>query len=100
MKSSYVKNPLRSSAIGNDDKFCFLWSRMAKLHPCNNKHPNRVSNYRQYYNEINFEGFGLTNGFKCSDVHKVEKITNLCINMFEVNFYQHQEKWKQKLTPT
>ena len=69
------------------------------MHPCNNKHPNRVSNYRQLYNELNFEGFGLTNGFECSDVHKVEKLTNLSINMFEVNFYQYQKKWKHKLTP-
>ena len=39
---SYVKIPLRSSAvlnIENDDKYCFLWSILAKLHPCNNSHP-------------------------------------------------------------
>ena len=45
--SSYVKIPLRSSAllnIKNDDKYCFLWSILAKLHPCENRHPDRVSN--------------------------------------------------------
>ena len=44
---SYVKIPLRSSAIlitVNDDKYCFIWSILASLHPCNNSHPNRVSN--------------------------------------------------------
>ena len=37
--SSFVKIPLRSSAIlyiENNDNFCFLWSILAKLHPCNN----------------------------------------------------------------
>ena len=73
---SHVKIPLRSSAIlniENDDKYCFLWSILAYLHPCNNNHPNRVSSYRQYLNELNIEGFDFTNGFKCSDVHKFEK---------------------------
>ena len=40
---SHVKIPLRSSAvlnIENDDKCCFLCSILAKLHPCNNSHPN------------------------------------------------------------
>ena len=44
---SYVKIPLRSNAvlnIENNDKYCFLWSILASLHPCINNHPNRVSN--------------------------------------------------------
>ena len=44
--SSYVKLPLGSSAIlniKNDDKYCFLWSILAKLHPCENSHPDRVT---------------------------------------------------------
>ena len=43
--SNYVKIPLRSNAIlniENNDKYCFLWSILAYLHPCNNNHPNRV----------------------------------------------------------
>ena len=47
--SNYVKIPLRNSAIWNienDDKYCFLCSILAHLHPCNNDHPNTVSNYR------------------------------------------------------
>ena len=54
--SNYVKIPLRSNAIlnvENNDKYCFLWSILAYLHPCNNSHPNRVSNYRQNFNELN-----------------------------------------------
>ena len=71
--SNYVKIPLRSNAIlnvENNDQYCFLWSILAYLHPCNNNHPNRVSNYRQYFNELNIQDFDFSKGFKCSDVHK------------------------------
>ena len=71
--SNYIKIPLRTNAIlnvENNDKYCFLWSILAWLHPCNNKHPNRVSNYRQYFNELNIQGFDFSTGFRCSDVHK------------------------------
>ena len=75
--SSYVKIPERSSAlmnIKNDGIYCFIWSLLAKLHPCENDHPNRVPNYRQNFSEKNFEGFDVSNGFKSSDVHEFEKL--------------------------
>ena len=81
--SSYVKVPLRSSAkvkIKNDDKYCFVWSILAKLHPCENN-PNRVSIYVPYFNELNIKGFDLSNGFKCSDMYRFEKLSNLSINI-------------------
>ena len=93
--SNYVKVPLRSNAIlnvENNDKYCFLWSILASLHPCNNNHPNRISNYKQYFNELNIQGFDFSNGFKCSDVHKLEKLNNLSINIFELNFYHDKNK--------
>ena len=67
--SSYTKIPLRSNAlinVKNNDKYCFGWSLLASLQPCENDHPNRVSNYKQYFNELNFQSFDFTNGFKCS----------------------------------
>ena len=70
---SYVKIPLRSSCIlnfENDDKYCFLWSILPYLQPCNSNHPNRVSNYKQFFSELNIESFDFTNAFRCSDVHK------------------------------
>ena len=75
--SSHVKVPLRSNAILNieiNDKYCFIWSILAFLHPCENSHPSRVRKYIQYLNELNIDGFDFTNIFKCSDVHKIEKI--------------------------
>ena len=69
------------------------------MHPCNNIHPNRVSNYKQFFNELNIQDFDLTNGFKRSDVHKFNEINNLSINIFELNFYQDQNKWRHKIIP-
>ena len=43
--SNYVKFPLRLNAtlnIQNNDKFCFLWSLLVYLHPCENTHTKRV----------------------------------------------------------
>ena len=97
---SSIKIPLRSSAILNirsDDKYCFLWSLLAYLHPCNSNHLNRVTNYEQYFNELNIEGFNFRNGFKCSDVHRFIELTKLSKNIFELNFYEDQSKWIHKL---
>ena len=61
--SSYIKIPLRTNAlinIKNEDKYCFIWSILASLHPCENDHPNRVSNYNQYFNELSINGFDFT----------------------------------------
>ena len=73
--SSYVKIPLRSNAIlniQNNDKFCFIWSILASLHPCENDHPNRASKFKQYFNELNFQSFDFTNGFMCTDIHRLK----------------------------
>ena len=75
-RRSHVKNSVRSNAtlnIENNDKYCFLWSILAYLHPCNSNHSNRASNYRQFLKEISIKGFDFTNAFKCSGVHKFEK---------------------------
>ena len=77
----------------------FFWSILASLHPCNNNHPNRVSNYKQYFNELNINGFGFANGFKCNDDHTFNVLNNLSVNIFELIFYQDQNKWRHKLIP-
>ena len=86
--TSYVKIPLRSNAIlniQNNDKYCFLWSILASLHPFENIHPSRVNIYLQYFNELNFQNFDFTNGFKCSDVHRFIELNNLSVNIYEIN---------------
>ena len=92
--TSYVKIPLRSNAIlniQNNDKYCFIWSILASLHPCESTHPSRVNNYLQYFNELNFQSFDFTKGFKCSDVHRFNELNNLSVNIYELNFYQDGE---------
>ena len=45
--SNCIKIPLITNAIlniENNDKYCFIWSILASLHPCNKIDPNRVSN--------------------------------------------------------
>ena len=85
--------------IENIDKYCFIWSILASLHPCNKNHPNKDSNYKQNLIELNIDGFDFTNVFKCSDVHKFNELNNLSIKMFELIFYQDQNKWRHKLVP-
>ena len=100
--TSYVKIPLRSNAVlnvQNNDKYCFLWSILASLHPCENTHPSRVNNYLQYFIELNFQNFEFTNGFKCSDVHRFNELNNLSVNIYELTFYQDGDKWKHNLIP-
>ena len=100
--SSYAKSLLRSSAIlniPNDGKYCLLRAILAKKRLSNISHRNRVSNYRQYFNELNIEGFGFTIGFKCIDVHKFEKLKSLSNNLFELKFHQDQNRWRHKLIP-
>ena len=92
--SSYVKKPLRSSAIvniKNSDKYCFLWSILAKLYPSENN-PDRVSNDEPYFNKLNIEAFDFTNGFKCSDMYRFDRLNNLSINIYELNFDQNKHK--------
>ena len=100
--SSFVKIHLRSNPltnIKNNDKYCFIWSILVSLHPCEIDHPNRVSNYIQYFNELNIDGFDFENGFKCSDVYIFEKLNNSSLNIIDLNFYQHKDKWKHNLIP-
>ena len=58
--SSYAKILLRSNAkfnLESNDKYCFLCSIFASLYPCENDHPDRVSKYRQCFDELNIEEF-------------------------------------------
>ena len=100
--SSYVKIPLGSNTIlniQNVDKYCSIWSILAYLQPCKNDHPKRVSKYKQYFDELTIEDFDFTKRFKCSDVHSFEKLNNLSINVFQLNFCQDKNKWKHDLIP-
>ena len=61
--SRYFKIRSRSSAkfnIKGDDKYCFFWSILAKLHPISdsqNGHATRISNNEENFIELNISGF-------------------------------------------
>ena len=100
--SFYVKIPIRSNAIlniKNIDKYCFIWSILAGLHLCDNDNPNRVSKYLQYFNELNFQSFDFTNGFKRNDVHRFNELNNLSVNIDELNFHQDGHNSRHNLIP-
>ena len=93
---------MRSNAILNledNDKYCCLWSILASLHPCKNDHSSRIKFCKHCSNELNVEVFDFTNGFKCSDVHKFEKLFTFSNNILELKLYQDQNNWKHKLIP-
>ena len=99
--SNYVKIPLQTNAIlniENIDKYCFILFMLASLHPCNN-HPNRILNFKKYFNEVDIQGFDFTEGFKCSDVHRFNEINKLSFFIFKLVFYQDQNKGRHKLKP-
>ena len=72
---------------------------LADLHHLDNTHPTRVKNYLKYFNELNIDGFDFTNGYKCSDMHKFEKLKNLSNSVFQITFYQVGDKWKHNFIP-
>lgn len=65
--------------IQNEDNKCVLWSILVALHPVQ-RHPERVANYIQYENTLNFLGIDFPVTF--SKVEKFEKQNNLSINVF------------------
>ena len=100
--SNYVKFPLRSNAIlnfENIDKFCFYGQYKLFYILVIIIILTEFQNIKKYFDELNTEGFDFTNGFKFSDVHKFDKLNNLFINIFELNFYQDQNKGKHKIIP-
>ena len=88
--SRFVKNLLGSLPvlnIENDDKYCFMRLILAGFQPCFNKLSNRFSNYGQFFDELNTDGFDFSFGFKCSDVDRVEKLNALLVSIIKVHFY-------------
>ena len=98
-----MKIPTRSSATFRNENYqkkcCFIRSILVSLHPCENIHPKTVSKYTQYFDELNIQSCDFSNGYNCSDFHKIEKLNILSIAIFELSFYQDQKKWKYKLKP-
>ena len=85
--NSYVKLPMRSNAflnIQNEEKFCFIWSILAKSYPIN-KHAYRVEYYKNHFNKYNISDIDFTKSMHISDIPKFERLkNNLSKNVFEL----------------
>ena len=55
--------------------------------------------FGQFFDELSFEGLDFKNGFKCNAMHNFEKLNNSSFNVFEINYYQDQDRWKQFSIP-
>ena len=48
--------------------------------------------YVPYFNELGIKGFDFSNGFKCSDMYRFEKLNNSSINIYELSFDQDKHE--------
>ena len=45
---------------------------------------------------MSIDGFDFLNGYKCSDVHRFQKLIKLSLKIFELGFHYDQNKLKDK----
>ena len=77
----YLKKKKAIVNVQNTDQKCLMWGLLSALHPVEHgSHPDRVSKYKPYENELNFAGVGFPITLK--DIPNVEKQNNLAINVF------------------
>jgi hypothetical protein len=80
----WVKNKKCVINIKNDDDKCFKYSVLCALHINEIKsHPERISHYAKYDEELNFEGINFP--VSLDDINKFEKLNQLPINVFQIN---------------
>ena len=73
--SSYIIN------VKNDDQKCLMWALLSALHPVEHgRHPDRVSKYKPYENELDFTGIDFPTPL--NQIPNVEHQNNLAINVF------------------
>ena len=65
--------------VKNKDNMCFKWSVLAALHPVK-KNSERVSKYREYERELNFDGISFPVSLK--DITKFEAQNEISVNVF------------------
>lgn len=87
--SSYIDLPrdiiVKKAIINvkNVDVLCLKWALLSALYPVN-KNPDRVSSYSMHCNKLKFDGVSFP--VKLSDMSKVEKLNNISINVFGLEF--------------
>ena len=90
---SYIKTPVSIEGkhaiinVKNEDDKCFMWAVLSALHPVD-VHAERVTNYEQYENELDFTGISFP--MSIDDIPKFEKINDIPISVYTI-----EEKGKQ-----
>ena len=82
--------------IQNHDNMCFVWSVLASLHP-SDSHPERVSHYKQYVNELNLDGLKMP--MRLEEISKFERHNKIgiCVFGYEEGVYPlHISKYRYK----
>jgi hypothetical protein len=87
---TYIPSPFKSKwiiNIKNEDDYCFVWSILAKLHYNDNIkdsiNPNRVSNYRKWFKDVNISGIKFP--IKIQSIDKFElQNSDIAINVYEL----------------
>lgn len=95
--SSYIDLPLDIKHkyavinVKNNDNECFRWAILSGLHPTNNN-PHRLTNYLAHKNELKFTNLSFP--IKITDINKFEKLNNLSINVFTLDYDSETKKNK------
>ncbi|XP_043485237.1 uncharacterized protein LOC122513067 [Leptopilina heterotoma] len=81
---SQIKRKQACINVQNKDNECFKWAVLSALHP-NVVRNDRVSNYKEFENELNFDGIDFPVTLK--NVSKFEKLNNISINVYGLSKY-------------
>ncbi|XP_043470382.1 uncharacterized protein LOC122503769 [Leptopilina heterotoma] len=83
--SSYIDLPIKIKNkhacinVQNNDNECFKWAVLSALHP-NVSDPKRVSSFKEFKDELNFEGIEFPVTLK--NIPKFEKLNDVSINVY------------------
>lgn len=93
--TSYIDLPtdirLKKAVINvkNADNLCFKWALLSALYPAR-KNCDRVTSYSLHSNKLKFDGVSFP--VKLTDIHKVEKLNNISINVFGLELNKETKK--------
>ncbi|XP_043472752.1 uncharacterized protein LOC122505305 [Leptopilina heterotoma] len=74
-----IKNKHACINVENKDNQCFKWAVLSALHP-NVSHPERVTSYKEFKDELNFDGIEFPVTLK--NIPKFEKLNGVSINVY------------------
>ncbi|GFW55306.1 uncharacterized protein TNCV_116921 [Trichonephila clavipes] len=98
--SSYIDLPKKIKDkkavinVKNDDNKCFMWSVLSALHPADD-HVDRISKYKPYKNELNFEGIEFPVKMDDRVFKRFERLNNVSVNIYS---YEGKDIYPLRIT--